>query len=324
MKRYNKNQNTQLENALSLGVYYTFLRRIAVDSWKFEGLPFEDKDIERRANNILNENFVLGKMAGLWKESDFFVCGSAIQSSPKTWYGGATGFQCFSYTNTVSRDISEVATLAPSISSYSDFDFVSIDGMCKHFASLLYECDRAIMVNLKAQNTPAILNAPEGQELTFANIYEQIAGHKPVVYTRDMSPLKTQYDDIRQIVYQTPAPFVAGNVEQIKSMLISDFMFMLGINNRTQSKTAQVSSLEIMQDSPTLMILRNSYETSRQNFCDQCNDKFGLNVSTTFNDMSIGNGTLLDNIKGFSISSDVNEVKNIGLSKQESEEHFDT
>ena len=319
MKRYNKNQNTQFENFLTIGVYYTFLRRIAVDSWKFDGLPFEDKDIERRANNILNENFVLGKLGGLWKESDFYVCGSAVQSSPKTWYGGATSYQCISFTNTVTRDVKDLATLAPSLTTYSDYDVVSIDGMCRHFAGLLYECDRAIMVNLKAQNTPAIINAPDGQELTFANMYEEIAGHKPVVYTRDMSPLKNQYDDIRQIVYQTPAPFVAGNVEQIKSMLISDFMFMLGINNRTQSKTAQVSSLEVMQDSPTLMVLRNSYEMARQNFCDQCNEKFGLNVTTTFNDSSVGDGGLFDSLTGVTINPQVDEVENVGLDKQESE-----
>ena len=45
MKRNTKNQNTQIENALTIGLYYTFLRRIAVDAWTFEGLPFDDDDI---------------------------------------------------------------------------------------------------------------------------------------------------------------------------------------------------------------------------------------------------------------------------------------
>ena len=69
MKRNTKNQNTQIENALTIGLYYTFLRRIAVDAWTFEGLPFDDDDIYRHANCILNENFVLGKLCGLWKEN---------------------------------------------------------------------------------------------------------------------------------------------------------------------------------------------------------------------------------------------------------------
>lgn len=320
MKRYSKNQNTQATNVLTMGLYYTFLRRIAVDAWTFEGLPFDDKDINQRANNILNDNFVTGQLSGLWKEGDFYVVGKAAASSARTWYGGATKYQCLTFTNTVSRDVGEIATLAPSLCPYSDFDIVSIDGMCRHFASLLYECDRAIDVNIKAQNTPAIINAPDGQELTFANIYEQVAGHKPVVYTRDMSPLKSQYDDIRQIVYQTPAPFVAGNIEQIKSMLMSDFMFMLGINGRTQSKAAQVSSLEVMQDAPTLMVLRNSYERARQNFCDQCNEKFGLNVTTTFNDSGVGDTGLLDQFSmSQTIDDTVDEVKNVGIEQAERE-----
>ena len=56
-KRNIKNQNTQTENLLTIGLYYTFLRRIAVDAWTFEGLPFDDDDVYRHANNILNENF---------------------------------------------------------------------------------------------------------------------------------------------------------------------------------------------------------------------------------------------------------------------------
>ena len=321
LKRNTKNQNTQIENALTIGLYYTFLRRIAVDAWTFEGLPFDDDDIYRHANSILNENFVLGKLGGLWKENDFFVVGECIPSSALTWYGGATKYQCQTFVKSTSKDISEVATLTASLSPLTNYDVVSIDGICRHYSSLLYECDRCINVNLKAQNTPAILNAPDGQELTFANMYEEIAGHKPVVYTRDMSPLKNQYDDIRQIVYQTPAPFVAGNVEQLKSMLMSDFMFMLGVNGRTQSKVAQVSSLEVMQDAPTLMVLRNSYEQARQNFCDQCNKKFGLNVKATFNDSNIGDIGLLDQFSVMDSNREtVKEVKNTGLESQEKED----
>lgn len=324
LKRNTKNQNVQAENIITAGMYYTFLRRIAVDAWTFEGLPFEDDDIYRHANSILNENFVLGKLGGLWKENDFFVVGECISQKALTWYGGATKYQCKTFVNSISKDISEVATLTASLSPFTNYDVVSIDGICRHYASLLYECDRCINVNLKAQNTPAILNAPDGQELTFANLYEQVAGHKPVVYTRDMSPLKNQYDDIRQIVYQTPAPFVAGNVEQLKSMLMSDFMFMLGVNGRTQSKVAQVSSLEVMQDAPTLMVLRNSYEQARQNFCDQCNKKFGLNVKTTFNDSNIGDIGLLDQFSVMDSNREmVKKVKNPGLESQEKEDDED-
>lgn len=305
MKRNIKNAGVQAENTRTLGVYYNFLRRIAIDSWTFEGLPFDDKDVYRHANTILNEYFVRGQIGGMWKIEDFYVCGNITEASPKTWYGGATSYMCNTFINTVQRDIKEVATLTASLSMFTDYDIVSIDAVCRHFASLLYEIDRAISVNVKGQNTPAIINAPEGQELTWANAYEQIAGHKPVVYSRDMSPLKAQYDDVRQIVYQTPATFVAGQLEQLKSMIMSDFMFMLGINNRTQSKAAQVSSLEVMQDTPTLMILRNSYEEARQNFCDQCNSKFGLNISPKMNDDMVGNATVLDD-NPFNDNEDVN------------------
>ena len=103
-------------------------------------------------------------------------------------------------------------------------------------------------------------------------------------------------------------------------MLMSDFMFMLGVNGRTQSKVAQVSSLEVMQDAPTLMVLRNSYEQARQNFCDQCNKKFGLNVTPTFNDSSIGDVGLLDQFTVMDTNREtIKEVTNSGLDSQEKE-----
>ena len=75
-----------------------------------------------------------------------------------------------------------------------------------------------------------------------------------------------------------------------------------------------------MQDAPTLMVLRNSYEQARQNFCDQCNKKFGLNVKATFNDSNIGDVGLLDQFSVMDTNREtVKEVKNSGLEAQESE-----
>lgn len=310
MKRTNKNRNTQLENLQTIGLYYTFLRRIAVDSWHFDGLPFDDKDICLRANNILNDSFISGVPAGLWKDGDFFQVGTITGSGGVTWYGGYTSYLCTTEISTVNKDISEIATLIPSIHENTSYDFVSIDGMCRHFAQLLYDCDRAISVNLKAQNTPAILSAPDGQELTVANLYEQVAGHKPVVYTRDMSPLKSQYDDVRMVAYQTPAQFVSGSIEQVKSMLLSDFLFMVGVNNRTQAKSAQMTSPEIMQDASTLMVIRNSYQRAREHFTDQCKEKFGLDVKAEFTDTIIGNESLIENCSPYGTEQTIEPIDN--------------
>ena len=75
-----------------------------------------------------------------------------------------------------------------------------------------------------------------------------------------------------------------------------------------------------MQDAPTLMVLRNSYEQARQNFCDQCNKKFGLNVTATFNDANIGDVGLLDQFTVMDTNREtIKEVKNSGLEAQESE-----
>lgn len=299
MKRNLKNQTAQMRNTSTINIYINFLKRIAVDSWRFNGLPFDDAFIYRRVNNILNDNFINGIVSGLWfSKEGFFNVGKCVGNDRVTWYGDATKYQCSTFISTVNRDISEVALLSPSISQYTNFETCSISEIIWHYANLLYNCDAAIDVNLKGQNTPAIVAAPAGQELTWANIYEQVAGHKAAVFPRADVLLDEGTNDIRKIIYQDPAPYVSNNIEQLKSMLISDFIFILGINNRTQAKSAQITAPEIMQDNPTLMILRNSYQQAREDFCKQCADKFGLEVTTEIQDMPVGNiGMLVDMTK---------------------------
>lgn len=295
MKKPSYNTQPEWRNHVTLATYISFLKRLTVDSWRFDGLPFDDNYIYRRVNNILNTNFMYGLPCGLWKADEgVYVVGKVTGNNEMTWYGGYTQFQCTTPITTISRPLDSVALLTPSLSPWTDTDFVPLWGIIQHFAMMLYQADAAINVNLLGQNTPAIVVAPKGQELTWANIYEQVAGHKPVVYAREDAMQYANRDDIRQVAYQQPAPFVSNQIEQVKSMLISDFLFMLGINNRTQAKAAQVSEMEIMQDSPTLMILRNSYEQARQDFCDQCKSKFGLNVTCEMQDLPVGNYTLVD------------------------------
>ena len=295
IKKPSYNLQPEWRNHVTLATYVSFLKRLALDSWRFDGLPFDDTYINRRVNSILNNNFIMGLPCGLWKtEADAYVVGKITGNNNYTWYGGNTQFQCSTFIDTVSKSLDDIAILSASLSPYTDTDFVPIWGMIQHFAMMLYQADSAINVNLLGQNTPAIVVAPKGQELTWSNIYEQVAGHKPVVYAREDAMQYANRDDIRQVAYQNPAPFVSNQIEQVKSMLISDFLFMLGINNRTQAKSAQVSEMEIMQDSPTLMILRNSYEQARQDFCDQCNTKFGLRVTCHMQDLPVGNVTLVD------------------------------
>ena len=72
------------------------------------------------------------------------------------------------------------------------------------------------------------------------------------------------------------------------------------------------------------MVLRNSYEQARQNFCDQCNKKFGLNVKATFNDSNVGDIGLLDQFSVMDTNREtVKEFKNSGLESQEKEDGED-
>lgn len=296
MKVNQKNKSTENQNFITYGIYQSWFYQLYRNAFKIEGLPF-DKDIVRDVSDLIFQKFAAGRKVGLYKRPDEgFIVGVATEASGTTWYGGYTKYKLTTYINSLSVTRDEIAILQPPFrQDIPTLDFANIMAIIEHFAMLCYLCDCTIRVNLQGQNTPAIIAAPEGQELTWANIYEQVAGHKAVVFGREANLLKNE-TDLRHIAYQEPSKFVSLDVEQIKSMLISDFLFMLGINNRTVMKKAQVVSPELMQDASTICIIRNAYQTTFDDFTEQANEKFGLDIKFSYNDDSESNLSLLANI----------------------------
>ena len=61
------------------------------------------------------------------------------------------------------------------------------------FARRLYECDRTIDVNIKAQKTPIMIACDENQRLTMKNLYQQYDGNEPFIFGgKDMDIKKIQ------------------------------------------------------------------------------------------------------------------------------------
>ena len=50
------------------------------------------------------------------------------------------------------------------------------------FAYKLYECDRTMVVNIKAQKTPVMITCDENQRLTMKNLYAQYNGNEPFIF----------------------------------------------------------------------------------------------------------------------------------------------
>lgn len=157
------------------------------------------------------------------------------------------------------------------ISRHSDINMII------RFAKRLYDLDQTVDVNARAQKTPVLLTGPRSQRLTLKNLYKQFDGNEPVIFGyKDL--------DKNQIgVLKTEAPYVAGNVQQLKATIWNEALTFLGITNTSVNKKERMLRDEATQMMGGALANRLSYLSTRRKACNQINKMFGLDISVEYN-----------------------------------------
>lgn len=174
---------------------------------------------------------------------------------------------------------------------------------CEMFARRLYECDRTIDVNIKAQKTPILIACSENQRLTLKNTYEQYTGNAPVIFAdKDIDILKS----LQSI--PTLAPYVADKLLETKTQIWNECLTWLGISNTNYQKKERLISDEVTRNMGGTVASRNSALYMRKQACDEINRMFGLNVDVEFNDnINIKTVTQFEEIVDCDDAAGVNE-----------------
>ena len=150
-------------------------------------------------------------------------------------------------------------------------------GRMLFYARKLYEIDRTIDVNVKAQKTPVAILCDEKERLTMKNIYMQYDGNQPFIFgSKDL--------DLKQItVLKTDAPFVADKLQVLKDNIWSEAMMCLGIPNSSGEKKERLVANEAVLSQGGTLASRSSRLSMRKKACKEINRMFGLNVDVTYN-----------------------------------------
>lgn len=144
------------------------------------------------------------------------------------------------------------------------------------FARKLYECDRTIDVNIKAQKTPVAILCDENQRLTMKNLYAQYDGNEPFIFgTKDLDVKKVQ-------AITTGAPYVADKVMQTKIQIWNEAMTYLGISNVSVQKKERLLSDEITRNMGSTIASRYTRLEMRKQACNKINEMFGLNIDVGY------------------------------------------
>lgn len=276
----------QADNQWLYNLWYERLRDACLTFIKWSGLPFEDI-IQDDIALYLNEMLFEGRTVGLIKVTEdshvadpvfgyIPVIGAVIPSDAMTWYGGSYSYTIQTKTDTFHATREAVALCRPSNAGRSLMNITA------RYARILTQIEASAELNVKHQNTPAIIQSPPGQELTYQNMYEQVAGYKPVVYGRT-GLMGDEREGLFAYRYLQPAVYVADKLEMLKHDVLNDFYNEIGVSAKSIEKKAQLISDELNIDYSSNSLSKNTFTDPREVFCKQVKEIYGDEISFEFN-----------------------------------------
>ena len=144
------------------------------------------------------------------------------------------------------------------------------------YSRRLYELDRSIDVNAKAQKTPIFIQCDENQRLTMKNMYMKYEGNEPFIFgDKSLNPNALK-------VLKTDAPYVADKLYQLKTQIWNEALTYLGISNLNIQKKERLVADEVVRNQGGTIASRYSRLESRRKACEQINNMFGLDIDCDY------------------------------------------
>ena len=145
-----------------------------------------------------------------------------------------------------------------------------------NFARRLYELDKIIEVNAKAQKTPVLIQCDEKQRLTMRNLYQKYEGNEPYIFgDKNLNPNAIK-------VLKTDAPYIGDKIYQLKTQIWNEALTYLGISNTNVTKKERMISDEVIRNMGGTIASRYSRLESRRQACEKINNMFGLNIECNY------------------------------------------
>lgn len=181
-----------------------------------------------------------------------------------------TAFATNGYQNKLTADNSVII--------YNNFLRTPAQNDVEMFARRLYDIDRTIDINIKAQKTPILIQADEKDRLTMKNLYMQYDGNQPFIFGSkniDFNSLK---------VMNTNAPYIADRLNNMKTAIWNEALTYLGIANTNIVKKERLITDEVLQSQGGTVRCRYSRLYARKQACNEINKMFGLNIDVDYRD----------------------------------------
>lgn len=280
-----RNEVIQFRNERQWLEIHARLYNVYLSMFKWTNLPY-DENRWYMISQYIERMFAMGGRvaACMTNGTDFdsvaapnfadgsLVFGNAAGTGGRNWYDEYEQYTITTALGSIIRDRKQIALVKTNPLAHP------IINMIDYYADMLYHIERATLVNLKGQNTPLIIEVQQGQELTAANTYEQIAGYKPVVYGYK----GLRVEDRNTYTYFPPAPYICDNLYELRRKTIAEFYTRIGVAAQIEAKRERLVAAEVSANDA--MITKNLDQELyvRQELAKQVNELFGYNVEVEY------------------------------------------
>ena len=244
--------------------YYKRIRLLALTMFEWENLPYS-----MNARYLERSLYYFGLACFCPTFKFGWLSLPCLPSAEMNIYGESIQYTAYSSSSNFYRTYAR----SDLVLVRNNYESIPTDLTIRLFARRLYEAERAIDTNIKAQKTPVLILCDEKQRLTLQNVYQKYDGNEPVIFgskALDISGVE---------VLKTDAPFVADKLIQYKQNVWSDVLSFLGVNNTPYEKSAQLTSNEVNSNLQMLMLSAETMLATRQEAAEQYNKKTGSNIS---------------------------------------------
>lgn len=277
MKKRKNNPSYKFSDSLLVNdaTYIDYLNRfkkIALSMFEWVNLP------ESMNSRWLERCLYYNGQATLLKDKKYGFINTNCSSAGKiNIYGLPTDLQCYSFEYQTRRNIYTGLTgedkqeYEDAILVLNDWEGTPTSGSMDLFAYRLYEAERTIDVNIKAQKTPVMVIVDEKQRLMMENLYSQYDGNQPFIFG-DKSQLSEEL--LRTI--DTKAPIVFDKLSDYKKEIWNEALTFLGINNLMIEKKQRLITDEASSNNELINLNLMSFLAPRMEACKKFNELFGL------------------------------------------------
>lgn len=281
-KEHDMFDTSAIENTIVYNHYFNRLMELAISMFEWKNLP------DTMDARFLEYTLCLDGMAVLFQ--DEVLGGLDLQvmvSGPLDVYRVPIERRAFA-----TNGYQKVLDNKNSVIVYNNMLRTNCMDSITMFAHKLYECDRTIDVNVKAQKTPVMVLCDENQRLTMKNLYMKYEGNQPFIFgSKDL--------DLKSIqALSTNAPWIANDLYEMKTQIWNEALTYLGISNTSYQKKERLLQDEVSRNMGSTIASRYTRLEMRKKACREYNKMFGANIDVEYrSDLAIyGDGELMNNI----------------------------